>query len=510
VNRIYRLPLLLAMLFCVTAVSISLAQEKNEPAKVSAHWDKVISVSKTTATLQVVVNPPLRRGTPIHDDAFKSLHDLQADYVRYVPWLPYPKLAVAELEPPAADKSSWDFSLIDPMTIDFLHATKGHLVILNFSTIPQWMFKTDKPVTYPADPNQPVWDYTQGTEFRDPSLKEVGDYYGRLFSWYTQGGFTDEVGKRHESGYHYSIPYWEVLNEIEFEHRMSPELYTRVYDSVVESIRRVAPQTKFVGLALAAPSQHPEQFEYFLNHANHKPGIPLDFISYHFYAVPTADQNPEVQQYTFFAQADGFLNTVRYVEAIRQRLSPETKTTIDEIGAISADDLTQDRPGHVTQPIPNSYWNLTCALYAYIFGELTRMGVDVAGESQLVGYPTQFPSVSMVDWNTGKPNARLWVLKLLRDNFGPGDKLVELEPFSPFMSSNPYVYSLAVVTQNGKRRILLVNKRDRPFEIFVPGATGGQEDYVDKSTAFDAPASAKLTSDKLTLNGFSVAVVTLP
>ena len=78
------------------------------------------------------------------------------------------------------------------------------------------------------------------------------------------------------------------------------------------------------------------------------------------------------------------------------------------------------------------------------------------------------------------------------------------------MSSNPYVYSLAVVTQNGKRRILLVNKRDRPFEIFVPGATGGQEDYVDKSTAFDAPASAKLTSDKLTLNGFSVAVVTLP
>jgi len=116
----------------------------------------------------------------------------------------------------------------------------------------------------------------------------------------------------------------------------------------------------------------------------------------------------------------------------------------------------------------------------------------------------------MVDWNTGKPNARLWVLRLLRDNFGPGDKLVEVEPFSPFMSSNPYVYSLAVVTQQGKRRILLVNKRDRPFEIFVSGATGGQEDYVDKSTAFNAPVSNKLTSDKSTLNGFSVAIVTLP
>ena len=507
----YRPSLLLAIFFGLIAISSSLAQSpsaQDQSAKVAVHWDKVTGVSKTTATLQVVVNPPLRRGSTIHDNAFKSLHDLQADYVRYVPWLPYPKLGIAELEPPADGKTSWDFSLIDPMTIDFLDATKGHSVILNFSTIPAWMFKTDKPVTYPADPDQPVWDYTQGTEPRDPTMKEIGDYYGRLFSWYTQGGFTDEFGKRNESGYHYSIPYWEVLNEIEFEHKMTPETYTKIYDAVVESIRRVAPQTKFVGLALAQPSSHPEQFEYFLNPRNHKPGIPLDFISYHFYAVPTGDQNPTIQPYTFFAYADGFLNTVRYVETIRKRLSPETKTTIDEIGAISADDVMQDQSGHVTQPIPSSYWNLTCAMYAYIFGELTRMGVDVAGESQLVGYPTQFPSVSMVDWNTGKPNSRIRVLSLLRENFGPGDKLVETEPFNRSVDS--YLYSLAVVKPDGKRRILLVNKRDRPFEINVPGATGGQEDYMDQTTGFDPPGSAKLTGEKITLNGLSVAVITLP
>ena len=33
------------------------------------------------------------------------------------------------------------------------------------------------------------------------------------FLEYTQGGFTDEFGKRHESVHHYSIPYWEVLND---------------------------------------------------------------------------------------------------------------------------------------------------------------------------------------------------------------------------------------------------------------------------------------------------------
>jgi hypothetical protein len=181
---------------------------KDQATKATVHWDRVTGVSKTTATLQVVVNPPLRRGTPIHDNVFKSLNDLGADYVRYVPWLPYPRLGIAELEPPADGKRSWDFSLIDPMTIDFLEATKGHPVILNFSTIPAWMFKTDKPVTYPADPDQPVWDYTQGADPRDPSMQEIGDYYGRLFSWYTQGGFTDELGQRHQSGYHYNISHF--------------------------------------------------------------------------------------------------------------------------------------------------------------------------------------------------------------------------------------------------------------------------------------------------------------
>ena len=122
--------------------------------KIDVQWDKVERVSKTTATLQVVVNPPLRRGSAIHDRVFSELERLGADYVRYVPWLPYPKLAVAELAPPANGKTSWDFSLIDPLTLDFLNATKGHPVILNFSTIPQWMFKTAEPVKYPADPGR--------------------------------------------------------------------------------------------------------------------------------------------------------------------------------------------------------------------------------------------------------------------------------------------------------------------------------------------------------------------
>jgi len=57
------------------------------------------------------------------------------------------------------------------------------------------MFKTPKPVAYPADPNVESMDYEQGTELRDPGLTEAADYFARLASWYTQGGSKDENGQ---------------------------------------------------------------------------------------------------------------------------------------------------------------------------------------------------------------------------------------------------------------------------------------------------------------------------
>jgi hypothetical protein len=145
-------------------------------------------------------------------------------------------------------------------------------------------------------------------------------------------------------------------------------------------------------------------------------------------------------------------------------------------------------------------------MYAYLFGEMTKMGIDVAGESQLVGYPTQFPSVSMVDWNNGKPNPRLWVLKLLHDNFGPGDKVVELSDGAP---RSPYLYAMPVISKEGKKRVLLVNKNEHAQNLELVGANGATMEYADQTTGFDPPKTVQLDSDKITLNGFSVAAVTL-
>ncbi len=390
----------------LTLMAVELAAAAPTPPQVTVDWSRTIRVSDSTPTLQVVVNPLLWRGSPIHDQVFAALRHLGADNVRYVPWLPYPRLAVAELEPPTATNTSWDFSLIDPMTLDFLDATRGHPTILNFSTIPAWLFKTPQPVTFPADPNAVYWDYTQGTDLRDPTLKELGDYYARLVAWYCRGGFTDELGVPHTSGHYYKIAWWEVLNEVDVEHATTPQQYTERYDAIVSAIHNVSPKTKFVGLALAFPDRL-NYFEYFLNPANHRPGIPLDMISCHFYASPgngTNASNPDA--WHFCEQADSFLATVRKVESIRLRLSPSTMTDIDELGVIAPDDKSW-----TNLPV---YWNAAGAMFAYLYTELSKMGIENIGESQLVGYPTQYPSVSMVNWQTGKPNARFRVLELLK------------------------------------------------------------------------------------------------
>jgi hypothetical protein len=120
----------------------------------------------------------------------------------------------------------------------------------------------------------------------------------------------------------------------------------------------------------------------------------------------------------------------------------------------------------------------------------------------LVGYPTQFPSVSMVDWTTGAPNARFRVLELLKNNFGPGDRIVKTS------SGGSAVYALGMVSPKGERKLLLVNRRDRDIELTLNGRAG-EVQYVDQTTKGGAIGRQEVGANKLTLRGLSVAVVTM-
>ena len=469
-----------------------------DPPAVTVDWSRTVARSRTELTIQVCPEPPLRRGHPIHDQLWKALREMSSNGARIQFWHPYPRLGVAELEPPRDGATSWDFSLIDPIVLDFAAASEGRPVMLNFSTLPQWMFRTAQPVVYPKDPDEITWKYTQGTELRDPSLKEIVEYYHRLASWYSKGGFTDEGGKWHESGHHLKIAWWEVLNEIEQEHDISPAQYNAIYDAVADDLRKLDPEMKFSGLALAGPGSAAEYIHTFLDPKKHKPGIPLDMFSYHFYAQSDPDESEEMQQRTFFHKADQFMIAVRYIESIHRRLSPGTKTYINELGSFSPEALG-------TRPIPASYWTLSGSMFAYLYPQLVREGIDLIGAAELIDYPGQFAGATLVDWVTGKPNARYWVVKLLRDNFGPGDTLVETGHPPQMVSAQ------AFVTPKGERKILLVNKRDHEVSLDLPVSADARTkmDFVDPTTGFEPPGSTVLTGNRVTLRAQAVAVITL-
>jgi hypothetical protein len=486
-------------------LSATVANAENAPLKVTIQWEKVTAASKLHGAVQL---GPEHKNEPLHDKIIQDLHDLQADIVRYIPWYPDPPSAVAELYPPANGKTSWDFSAIDPPLEEFLKAMDGHSFIMNFSTIPEWMFKTEKPV----DPLKAAWGYEQGTEL-SAGLQDLGDYCARLVSWYTQGGFKDEYGKWHESGHHFTFPYWEVMNEPELEHATTPEQYTERYDAIVGAIHKVSPQTKFIGLALGLPMWEPKYFTYFLNPRNHRPGIPIDFVSYHFYATYRTDFGRKEQIATVFDQADHLLDTIRYIEAIRDQFAETTGMVIDEMGT-----------GPVGWAVPDSSadylafeYQLSAAMYAYLYGQMAALGVDAANVSGLVrSRPGSiFQELAMVDSETGQPNNRYWGLKLLLSNLCPGDKLVatSIASQNPFGGHEPRelpVYMQGFVTESGVRKLLLVNKCEGPSEVLVPGAQNARMEVVDQTTGNRSVSSVQLSSDTITLRGLAVAVVTFP
>jgi hypothetical protein len=110
----------------------------------------------------------------------------------------------------------------------------------------------------------------------------------------------------------------------------------------------------------------------------------------------------------------------------------------------------------------------------------------------------------MVDWTTNKPNARFWVLKLIKDNFGPGDKLVSTQGPG---ADDSGMEAQAFLTAHGKR-LLLVNKRNRALEVQLPGeAAAATAEAVDETSGEGPARTVKIEAGKLSIEPFAVTVV---
>ena len=226
------------------------ADDDNNPILIDVVWSEIDYKLHTIPSIQVITNPLLsQQFSPIHKQVFDNLAQLNVDYARYAAWFAYPKLVVAELDPPSGiyqcghagenfsvklscrqgggvisgvDFASYGtpvgacgqmkqgtchapdtFDIVqqvcidqnecsipatsdlfgDPLFEDFLAATDGHSRVASFSTEPSWLYHFDTPRVYSDNASKADWFYDEGSVFVDPTMKDLGDYYGRLFAW---------------------------------------------------------------------------------------------------------------------------------------------------------------------------------------------------------------------------------------------------------------------------------------------------------------------------------------
>jgi len=201
--------------------------------------------------VQVVVEPSMWPNSPIRETQLHWLQQLgvEASPVFWQSWFVYPHSGVAQLQP-----GKWDFSQITPLLRDMLNATQGRELAFQFGTVPDWM------LTGPAGQRRwdfgegmwndtLVWDYRQsGTTWKN--ISQVGEYFANFISYYTAGGFTDAGAGKWYEGFHWDIPWFEFLNEMEYS--QSPQLFTQESDIVTTAVAAIAPQMKFLGLVRLA------------------------------------------------------------------------------------------------------------------------------------------------------------------------------------------------------------------------------------------------------------------
>lgn len=509
--------LALAIVAALTVPPFAASQETaSSTASVSTQWNDVTAVSNTIPTTQILAHKYTLRDSPIHDALFNALGNLHTDDTRLQFWYSVTRQAVLEIKEPTATQTYWDFRYADPLVADYYaHTTGKHH--MNVTTIPRWMFNVP-PKDVPDDPGASFYPYTDDTRgdlLKDPSGKQIAEYQARIFQWYTKGGFTDENGKFHKSGHHYKIDYWDVLNEPDFENKITVEQYTRIYDAVTEAIHNIDPNVEFYGPEVSGAEI--SWARYFLNPKNHKPGsLPIKWFTFHNYV--NAPNDPSTWHAKYFtdmpkSDSDGasvrdMVRRIQEVTKIRDELSPATRVIVDELGTFDDVKTTEEacRAPEPYQAYNPLYWNAIGANWASLFIVAERVKMPVFSMSQMLGYPTQCPSISMFDKDTAKPNSHYWVLSLINSNFGPGDKLTATT------SSTPDVEAQAAITRAG-RKVLLVNTTDRPIQIDLAGSFAGdaakglRSEIVDQGSGEDPPRRGVVTGTQVTLAPFAVAVV---
>ncbi len=72
------------------------------------------------------------------------------------------------------------------------------------------------------------------------------------------------------------------------------------------------------------------------------------------------------------------------------------------------------------------------------------------------------------------------------------------------------IFSQAFIGNNGRRWVLIINKRYASIDVSLNGCTGGQMQIINEASGFGPATVVALTSDRITLTAFAIAIVHMP
>ncbi len=120
----------------------------------------------------------------------------------------------------------------------------------------------------------------------------------------------------------------------------------------------------------------------------------------------------------------------------------------------------------------------------------------------------QYPSVALLNWTTGEGTAKYWTSKLLIETADIDNDQAVVTNTTDVGDKN--IFSQAFVGKNGRRWVLIINKRYASIDVSLNGCTGGKMQIINEASGFGPATEVALTSDRITLTAFAIAVVHMP
>lgn len=200
-------------------------------------WGETPSgTTSASATVEVVTNPLLDPEEESHSEITSKiwtlLEELDADFVRYLAWFPYPHYSVAK------DVSGWHTGKMSSMFERFVTATegRGHDTVLNFAAQPGIFFDLESAHNLSEEAYEPVWTYANGN-LLEGKIDSLAEYYNMIWKFAKNGWAVDsETGENVSfcgSGGNCAksnLKYWELFNEN--EHYLSPDEYVTIFNKI--------------------------------------------------------------------------------------------------------------------------------------------------------------------------------------------------------------------------------------------------------------------------------------